>query len=392
VSVPEDCSINPRSNFRVALIGLGAVAEPHLIAYQALGINIVGVVDPRQARRDEIAVRYKVSAYPSIDALLREAKPDIACILTPASTHRHLTEQCAAAGTHVLCEKPMAVTLEDARAMSSVCERARVAFFYGSSYRYLPALMEARRLIVAGTIGTVRLITEQMIGGKGSDAFTPMSAVHYPDGGPGGGGYGLVDHGIHMLDVFPWLCDSPITTIVGRGDRTGTAPRAESVHMTFGSGALGTLLYDGSTFPSELPSEGAYSEARQWLDGRGWMGDTGQWDGAPGTLRVYGSAGSLRILHYANKLFLNDRSGPREIHISYGTAPWHFGTQLAAFLDSLIHDRPPPTSADDGLRALSALLAVYASEESGQWQPVAPHPEVLQSHSPSAVTQRWRRL
>ena len=379
------CNPNPRSKFRVALVGLGAVAEPHLIAYQALGINIVGLADPRQARRNEIAARYDVPAYPSAEALLREARPDIACILTPASTHRHLTEQCATAGTHVLCEKPMALTLEDAHAMAGACARARVSFFYGSSCRFLPAMIEARRLIAAGAIGTVRLITEQMIGGRGSESFTPMSALHYPDGGPGGGGYGLVDHGIHMLDIFPWLCGSPISAIAGRGDRTGAPSHPEFAIMTFASGGLGTLLYDGSTFPTELAPEGAYSQARQWLDERGWVGETGQWESAPGTLRVYGSAGSLRIHHYANKLFLTDHHGCREIHTSYGTAPWHFGAQLAAFLDSLIHDTPSPISADDGLRALSALLAVYASEKCGQWQPLAPRIAEL-TRTPSTVT------
>ncbi|HEY6619632.1 MAG TPA: Gfo/Idh/MocA family oxidoreductase [Steroidobacteraceae bacterium] len=378
------CNPNPRSKYRVALVGLGAVAEPHLVAYQALGINIVGVADPRPARRDEIAARYRVSAYPSAEALLREARPDIACILTPANTHRELTELCATAGAHVLCEKPMAVTLEDAHAMVSICERERVAFFYGSSCRYLPALIEARRLIAAGAIGRVRLITEQMIGGRGSDSFSPMSALHYPQGGPGGGGYGLVDHGIHMLDIFPWLCGSTISAIVGRGDRTGAASHPEFAVMSFASGGLGTLLYDGSTFPAELAPDGAYSQARQWLDERGWMGETGQWESAPGTLRVYGSAGSLRIHHYANNLFLTDRNGCREMHTSYGTAPWHFGAQLAAFLDSLIHDKPPPISAADGLRALTALLAVYASERCGQWQTVAPS-IAEQAHSPSTV-------
>jgi predicted dehydrogenase len=223
-----------------------------------------------------------------------------------------------------------------------------------------------------------------MIGGSGSESFTPMSALHYPDGGPGGAGYGLVDHGIHMLDIFPWLCGSPISAIVGWGDRTGQAPRPEFAVMTFASGALGTLLYDGSTFPAELASEGVYSQARQWQNERGWMGETGQWESAPGLLRVFGTAGSLRIHHYANRLFLADRNGSREIPISYGTAPWHFGAQLTAFFESLMHEKSPPTSADDGLRALAALLAVYASEKCGQWQSLAPR-VAEQARSPSAV-------
>ena len=143
----------------------------------------------------------------------------------------------------------MAVTLEDAHAMVSICERERVAFFYGSSCRYLPALIEARRLIAAGVIGTVRLITEQMIGGRGSEFFSPMSALHYPEGGPGGGGYGLVDHGIHMLDIFPWLCGSTINAILERGDRTGATSQPEFAFMCFASGGLGTLLYDWQHLP-----------------------------------------------------------------------------------------------------------------------------------------------
>src|SRR5262249_36280405 len=154
-----------------------------------------------------------------LEALLARGRPDIACILTPASTHRALTERCARAGSHILCEKPMAVTLDDALAMKSACEKNHVQFFYGSSYRYLPAVQKAKSLIAQGVIGTVRLIVEQVIGGEGPAAHHPLSAAHYPQGGPGGGGYGLVDHGIHMLDIFPWLCGSPVVSVFGQGDR-----------------------------------------------------------------------------------------------------------------------------------------------------------------------------
>jgi predicted dehydrogenase len=355
----------------VALIGLGAVAEPHLVAYQALqGVNIVGVVDVREARREVIASHYGVRAFASVEDLLRETTPDIACILTPASTHRAITEECAAGGVHVLCEKPMAVTVADATAMAIACERASVAFFYGSSYRYLPSLLEARRLIGEGAIGEVRLMTEQVLGGQGAATFKPLSSAHYPQGGPGGGGYGLVDHGIHLLDVFPWLCYSEISAVCGRGDRTGELPQPEFALLKFRSGALGTLLYDGSTWPTDLAYEGTYSEGRRWIDGRGWMGSTGQWESAPLGLSVYGSEGSLRILYYANKLYLTDHRGSREIRTRSDAAPWHFGSQLQSFLEALARGEPPPASASDGIRALSVLHAVYASEASGEWQSV----------------------
>src|SRR4051812_36535391 len=111
----------------VALIGLGGVAEPHLVAYRSLSnINIVGVVELRRERLNHISAEYGVRGYETLSALLAETRPDVACILTPTSTHRSLTEQCAGAGVNVLCEKPMAATVEDAVAMATACKKAGV--------------------------------------------------------------------------------------------------------------------------------------------------------------------------------------------------------------------------------------------------------------------------
>jgi len=158
----------------VGVIGLGNVAEPHLDAYAMLDcVQVVGVTDPRLSGAGRSP---SATASPALQAAKRcwqSAVPDIVCILTPASTHRLLTAQCAATGVHVLCEKPIAVTLEDARAMADVCQAAKVQFFYGSSYRYLPAVQESKRLIDAGAIGAVRTIVEQVLMGEGAEAYRP---------------------------------------------------------------------------------------------------------------------------------------------------------------------------------------------------------------------------
>jgi UDP-N-acetyl-2-amino-2-deoxyglucuronate dehydrogenase len=360
----------------IALIGLGNVAEAHLAAYAALRcVKVVAVVDPRPERRREIADRYQVRPFATCEEMLGEVRPDIACVLTPASTHRILTEQCASAGIHILCEKPIAVTMEDAYAMRLACEAAKVELFYGSSYRYLPAVYEAKRLVEQGVVGTVRLIIEQTIGGRGPAAHSPLSEVHYPHGGPGGGGYGLVDHGIHMLDIFPWLCRSRIQSVIGRGDRSGATARPEFALLSMENGALGVLLYDGSTWSSETPWEGMFSQSRQWLDGRGWAGVSGEWDPTAGSIRVYGTEGALRIFHYANKMFVNESGRVREHTLPAETAPWHFGRQLLDFCASLDRHETPESSIDDGIRALEALLAIYDSDSLGRWQ-CAPYPRI----------------
>jgi predicted dehydrogenase len=353
----------------IAILGLGNVAESHLKAYQTLPqVNIVAVVEPREDRRAAICAQYGIPGFASTEAMLNKCRPHIACILTPTQTHRQLTELCAGSGAHILCEKPISVTLEDAIAIHQACVEAKVQFFYGSSYRYLPAVQAAKAAIIRGDIGAVRLITEERLTGEGADNYRALSSAHYPVGGPGGGAYGLVDHGIHMFDIFPWLCDSRIEAAMGRGDRAGALPRTEFAVLTLQCGAMGMLAYDGSTRPAELAMEGVFSEGREWIDGRGWVGEKGKWQHGAGSIRVYGTQGSLRIFHYANKLFVNQTGEMREERLSPWTTPYHFARQMEAFCTSLDRGEPPPTSAHDGIQALRALQAVYDSESSGQWQ------------------------
>jgi len=264
----------------------------------------------------------------------------------------------------------MAHTLEDAFAMEKACARHGIQFCYGSSYRHLPALKEARRLIEAGEIGSVRLLVEEVITGDGASAYRPLPPTHYPVGGPGGGGYGMVDHGIHMLDILPWLCASSIASVFGRGDRSGENARPEFGILALDGGPLGMLIYDGSTWPLELPSEGLFSEAREWIDQRGWVGSRGCWDAHPANIRVYGSRGSLRIYHYANRLFRSQGNKIQEHRLPPGTTPTHFGAQLKHFCEELDAGKPPSSGARNGIRTLAALFAIYASEKTGSWQSV----------------------
>jgi predicted dehydrogenase len=355
----------------LGIIGAGTVAEPHIEACLQLDcVEIVGVAEPRAKRREEVSAQFGLPAFETCTQLLDAARPDIVCVLTPASTHRDITEECARAGAHVLCEKPMAHTLEDALAMERACRQHAVQFCYGSSYRHLPAVREARRLIAEGAIGAVRLLLEEVITGEGASSFRPLSATHYPMGGPGGGGYGLVDHGIHMLDILPWLCDSSISTVFGRGDRTGATARPEFALLGLTTGALGVLLYDGSTWPLELPAEGLFSQGREWIDQRGWVGPRGSWDPHPGNIRVYGSKGSLRIYHYANRLFLNGDDGLREQELPPGATPAHFGAQLRHFCQELDSGAAPSCGAETGIQALAALSAIYDGESSGTYRTI----------------------
>jgi predicted dehydrogenase len=355
----------------VAIIGLGAVADSHIAAYRTLPeVRIVAVVDPREERTRSVAAQLDVPGFSDCAAMLKNVRPAIGCVLSTVASHRPITEMLAEAGVHVLCEKPIANSLEDALAMARACERYSVEFMYGSSYRFLPAVIKARELIASGAIGKPRLVEERGVVGSGAENFTPMSNAHYPQGTPGGGGFGLVDHGVHLLDIFPWLLDSPIRRVLGRGNYSGGPMDPEFAIAEHNCGAISTLTYDESTVSSDLPWEGVFSHGHNWKHGLGFAGDTGEWTPGASFIRVHGTQGALRIFHYANRLFLCLPGSVREIDVPAGAAPEHFGRQLRGFVAALKRGQPTPLGAAVGIQALKVLLAVYRSAKTSSWADV----------------------
>jgi predicted dehydrogenase len=343
---------------RAGIIGLGGVSEAHLSAYQLVdGIEVVAASEPRQQRLDEMSTLHGFRAYTDYQTMLENEDLDVVCVLVPASLHREVAQACAEAGVHVFCEKPIAISLADAEQMVSVCEQHGVKFFYGASYRFLPAIQKARELISSNTIGEVMLMTETVLGGLGLESHVSLGFVHYPEGGPGGSGMGLVDHGIHMIDLFPWLTGSEIVNISGRGNISGQLPATEHVHMDLANGAVGQLLYNDCTFATDLPAEGIFSQGASWDINGPVPADT--WHPHPGCIHVYGSEGSLRIFHYANQLFLNDQDGLHQVQLPNRPPPVQFGIQMESFIQSIQEDRPSSVTGQDGINALRALLAIY---------------------------------
>lgn len=347
-------------DFRIGIIGLGGVADAHLSAYRELQqVRVVSVCDLREEVARSTALRLSANAYTDYRALLSDGGLDLALVLTPASTHREIVEAVAQAGIHVLCEKPLALSLADGHAMADACRLAGVKLFYGSCYRYLPAVQKAYELIRAGAIGRLVLMSEQIIGGGGAAAYRELGPVHYPVGGLGGHGMGLVDHGVHLIDVFSWLAGAPPQRVVGSGQIAGAAAQTEYMIMSFPNGATGQLLYNGATFSTTLPNEGLFSGGQGWLvDGA--LSQAGGWEAEPGSISIHGTEGSMRIFHYANALYLKDRDGQRRIELEGRPAFGHFATQLEDCMDAIANNRAPTVGAREGIQALSALTSIYS--------------------------------
>jgi predicted dehydrogenase len=348
---------------QVGFIGLGKVAELHLAGCQdAEQIQIVAGSDTATERLKHMAKVWGFRGYRDYTEMLKKETLDFVCICTPPLAHRDITIQAAQHNVHVLCEKPMALSVEDATAMIAACDDAGVKLYYGSSYRCLPPCMQAKEMIEQGMLGPIHLLLETSIGGGGPDTWQGLGPHHYPLGGPGGSGMGLIDHGIHLADIFPWFVGHRVEAVFGRGNYSGQKPANEYLTMVFGNDAIGMLVYNDATFPTSTPYEGIFSQGASW-DVCGNLLRGGQWDPQPGCIHVYGEKGALRIYHYANKLYFCDSAGIRDIPLHGRPNPGHFGLQMDSFARSIIAGAEPPVSGRDGLRALQVILAAYRSHE-----------------------------
>lgn len=358
----ETETMNNTRKLKVGLIGLGGVAQEHMRAYAASDkVDMVAGADIDTDRGRQAAEIYGLTPYLDYQRMLSSEALDVVCVLTPPTLHRSVVESAAEHKLHILCEKPLAASMDDALAMKKAVDRAGVKFLYGASYRYLPAINKARELIAEGAIGSVRLCIEILVGGKGSDNVRTLSSVHYPDGGPGGTPMGLVDHGIHLADTFYWLTGFKTVSAFGYGNIAGVAPEPETAMLTLENGATALLVYDEATFSLSLPSEGIFSEGAGWnING---YTPAGGWDDKPCMIEVYGTKGALRIYPYANVLYTTTADGISNIPLNHRPYPNHFKTQMDSFTESIRQDNDVIAGIDEGISALKTILAIYESVE-----------------------------
>jgi predicted dehydrogenase len=348
---------------RVGLIGLGQISEIHLEAYRDLKqIEIVAAAELREKRLSAMTEKWGFKGYSDYNVMLEKEDLDIICILVPARAHREIVEAVAKQKVNILCEKPLALTVEDAIAMDKTCRREKVKLCYGSSYRWLDPCKKAKKLIEEGILGKINLLFEMYVGGKGFENFQDLGDHHYPIGSPGGGGMGLMDHGIHLIDIFMWLIDNDVEYVMGRGNFSGKPPHTEFLTLIFKNEAIGQLLYNEATFSSDLPYEGMFSWGGSWDIGGDFRLE-GSWVNHPGNIRIHGEKGALRVYYYANKLFFFSEGIRKPIKVEDNPIPSNFTRQMESFVNHILEDTHPEVTALDGIKALKVLEAAYKSFE-----------------------------
>ncbi|MHB8507361.1 MAG: Gfo/Idh/MocA family protein [Candidatus Dormibacteria bacterium] len=374
--------LNARSTLRIGLVGYGFMGRAHRHAYADLPLvfpdgptPVVSMLAGRDAEGvRKAAVEFGVDVWTSDwHQLVESPEVDVVDICVAGDGHHEIAVAAARAGKHVLCEKPLANNLVDAREMLEAAEHAGVKHGTIFNYRYLPAVVLASRLIADGRIGRVRHIRGRFLQDWIVDPTFPLVwRLRKECAGSGA----LGDLGAHVVDMARFL--------VGEFHEVAAVSETfvrERPIMPGNGGAKGPVTVDDATlFIARLANSvlGTFEVTRMAPGHRCSHG-----------FEINGSRGSLRFdFERLNELRVyladdaEDVQGFRVINVNdpghpYAGRWWPPGHgigyeatfihQLADFLHAVAADRPVSPSFADGVRCQEVLDAVEASAQVHAW-------------------------
>jgi len=327
---------------RFAIVGAGTWGRAHAAEFDGHARSrLVAVCDANREVAEEVASAYGVSAYDSVEALLAGASFDAAGVATPDFAHRDATVALLDAGKHVLLEKPLATTMEDATAVVAAAGRSGSRLMVDFHNRWSPPLNVAKQTIAAGDIGpvwqayirlnnTLRVPTQAL-------SWSARSSI-------------LWFLGSHSVDTLRWLLDDDVV-------------RVYSVARRGVLEALGIPVDDGYQTILEFAGGATAVMENHWI--------------APNThpnnndfkVNVLGRQGMLDLdltNHGAVKRFLPERADHPDVFVkpTVGGRPVGFAhASIRAFVDCLASGDPFPVSVEDAFKATAVLLAVKSSSE-----------------------------
>jgi D-apiose dehydrogenase len=334
------------SELRGALIGCGFFAINQLHGWRGVkGASITALCDRDPARLAGAGEQFGIAnRYADAEAMLVAEKPDFVDIATTVASHRPLVELAARHGVAVICQKPFALSMADARAMVAACEGAGAPLMVHENFRWQSPIQAVRAEIDRGAIG-------KAFWGRVSfrSAYDVFSGQPYLAEGER---FIIEDLGIHILDIARYLFGD-VARLTARTARVNPAIRGED---------LATMLLDHE---SGLSSIVDCSYATRLAV-----------EPFPETLiEVDGAEGSIR-LRQGYEMIVNGREGARRLDVSprllaWASKPWHNIQESARtiqqhWVDCLNGGLEPATSGRDNLKTLALVEAAYEGAASGR--------------------------
>ncbi len=319
-------------------IGIASTAHVHTGGFASRlttmdGVDFVGVTDDDPARGRDAAREYGAPFHDPADLL---AAVDGAIVCSTNTTHRGWVQRAADRGVDVLCEKPLATTIEDARAIVDACDEADVRLGLCMPLPFSAPARRAKEAYDAGKIGDLRVAVGTNRAWLRDRHRTGWSA----DPKRAGGG-AVMDHTVHIVNLVRWITGEEVVEVNAELSTMHEGLDVEDVNV------LSMRLSDGSIFTLD----GSWNRPDDW----DYWGDA--------TLNLIGTDGELTVDCFDQTL-KRTRDGTGIDKVYWGSDP-NDGS-LRDFVDAIESQRPPLVSGEDGLRELAVVLAAYESHERGQ--------------------------
>ena len=327
-----------------AVIGAGMVGPTHAAAAAAApGGRLVAVCDRIAERAQSLAQRYGADWTTDLDAILDRSDVHVVCVCLPTRLHLEVAEQAAAAGKHLVVEKPLELSLERADLLLDSARRHAVAVATIFNRRFAPALEAARRAVQEGRLG--RLLVADMY------YKSYRSQAYYDDSGWRGtwqheGGAALINQGIHGVDLLRWLA-GPIAQVFGYAEHLRRDIEADDTTLAvarYANGALGVIQAMTSIHPR-----------------------------LPDRIELHGIEGSILLSDYriARWEVPGAEDWPAQVAAlehAAGREPTQVGhyAQVADMVGVVRDGRAPLIDGEEGRRSLEVVLAIYASARQGR--------------------------
>jgi UDP-N-acetylglucosamine 3-dehydrogenase len=219
----------PGERLRAGVVGLGAIGRHHARVWAEVdGVELVAVADLDEDRRTTVSRRYKIHCYPDHESLLDEEQLDLLSVAVPTGMHSEVTTRALERGVHVLVEKPIAATVEEAVAMRKLAASLGRVLAVGHIERFNPAVVELRRRIQKNELGRVFEIQARRL--------SPMPD-YVLDAGV------VMDLATHELDVMRYVNGSGVERVyaeMGRNLRDDHEDHLSGL-LRFENGVLGVL-------------------------------------------------------------------------------------------------------------------------------------------------------
>ena len=334
-----------KRRIRYAVVGMGHIAQVAVLpafAHARRNSELIAVVSGDRTKRREMAKRYRLErtfTYDEFDECLQIV--DAVYIALPNSMHAEYSVRAARAGVHVLCEKPMAVTVEECRQMITACRKANVKLMIAYRLHFETLTLSAIELATRGDLGDLKYFNS-------SFSMTVRRGDIRTKKGCGGGT--LYDIGVYCINAARNLFRAEPTQVSAVSINSGLASLAEIDETT-----AATLRFGNERLATFVTSFHAADVA---------------------AYRIVGTKGNLHAdpaYEYAEGLDYTLTRNGRKTRKSLGKRD-QFGPELVYFSDCILNDRPPEPSGEEGMQDVRIVQALYKSAASGKPISLSPAP------------------